>query len=324
MRQIEYRTAIREAMEEEMRRDSTVFLLGYDVGTYGGEFRISGNMIEEFGELRVADSPICEQGEVGLGVGAAVTGCKPIIEIPFMDFIPMCMDQVVNQAAKFSYMFENKKGVPLVVRTGMGGYTRVAEHHSQCFENWLVHVPGLKVAVPSTGYDVKGLLKTAIRNEVDPVIFIEHRTLYPIKFDVPEEEYYIPFGQADIKKEGKNVTVITYAYILHKCMKVAQKLEKEGISVEIVDPRTLVPLDKEKILESVKKTGKVVIVHEAVKQGGWSGEMAGIIAEEAFSYLDAPIKRVGAKSAPIPSAGILEDYVLPSEDDIEAAIRSIL
>ena len=324
MRQIEYREAIREAMEEEMRKDPTVFLLGYDVGAYGGEFRISGKMIYEFGEMRVADSPICEQGEVGLGVGAAVTGCKPIIEIPFMDFIPMCMDQIVNQAAKFSYMFESKKGTPLVVRTGMGGYTRVAEHHSQCFENWLVHVPGLKVAVPSTGYDVKGLLKTAIRNEVDPVIFIEHRTLYPVKFEVPEEEYFIPFGQADIKKEGKDVTIISYGYVLHKCLNVANKLEKEGISVEVVDPRTLVPLDKEKILESVKKTGKVVIAHEAVKQGGWGGEMAGIIAEEAFSYLDAPIKRIGAKFAPIPAEGILEDYILPSEADIEEAVRSIL
>jgi len=178
MRQIEYREAIREAMEEEMRKDSTVFLLGQDVGVYGGEFRISGKMINEFGELRVADSPICEQGEVGLGVGAAVTGCKPIIELPFMDFLPMCMDQVVNQSAKFSYMFENKKGVPLVIRMGMGGYTRVAEHHSQCFENWIVHVPGLKIAVPSTGYDVKGLLKTAIRNEVDPVIFLRKNTLF--------------------------------------------------------------------------------------------------------------------------------------------------
>ena len=324
MRQIEYREAIREAMEEEMRHDATVFLLGQDVGVYGGEFRISGKMINEFGEIRVADSPICEQGEVGLGLGAAITGCKPIIELPFMDFFPMCMDQVVNQTAKFTYMFENKKGVPLVIRTGMGGYTRVAEHHSQCFENWIVHVPGLKIAVPSTGYDVKGLLKQAIRNEVDPVVFAEHRTLYPMKFEVPEEEYFIPFGQADIKKEGKDVTVITYAYILHKCLNVANKLEKEGISVEIVDPRTLVPLDKEKILESVKKTGKVVIVHEAVKQGGWGGEMAGIISEEAFSYLDAPIKRVGAKFAPIPSAGILEDAVLPSEADIEEAIRSIL
>ncbi len=323
MRTIEYRQAIREAMEEEMRKDPTVFLLGQDVGEYGGEFRISGKMIKEFGAMRVADSPVCEQGEVGLGVGAATTGCKPIIEIPFMDFLGMCMDQVVNQAAKFTYMFGSKNGVPLTVRMGMGGYTRVAEHHSQCFENWVVHVPGLKVAVPSTGYDAKGLLKTAIQDP-DPVIFIEHRTLYPEKFEVPEEEYYIPFGQADIKKEGKDLTIISYAYILHKCLKVANKLEKEGVSIEVVDPRTLVPLDEEKILESVKKTGKVVIVHEAVLRGGWGGEMAGIIAEKAFSYLDAPIKRVGAKPAPIPFTGVLEDYVLPSEADIENAIREIL
>jgi len=321
MRKIEYRQAIREAMNEEMRKDPLLYLMAYDIGPYGGEFRTSTGMWQEFGERRVQDSPISEQAEVGIAIGAATTGCKAIVEIPFMDFMPMCMDQVVNQAAKFHYMF--KQNVPIVIRTAMGGYMRVAEHHSQCWENWFVHVPGLKVVIPSTGYDAKGLLKTAI-NDPDPVIFIEHKYMYPMKFEVPEEEYTIPFGVAEIKKEGKDVTVIATSYMVHKALGVAQKLEKEGISVEVIDPRTLVPLDEEKILDSVKKTSKVVIVHEAVVRGGWGGEMAAIIADKAFSYLDQPIKRVGAKAAPIPFAPELEDFILPQEADIENAIRQIV
>ena len=323
MRTIEFRQAIREAMSEEMRKDPTLFLLGYDVGEYGGEFRVSGDMFDEFGPRRVQDTPISENGEVGLAVGAAITGCKAIVEIPFMDFIPMAMDAIVNQAAKFHYTFAGQRSVPIVIRTAQGGYIRAAEQHSQCFENWLVHVPGLKVVMPSTGYDAKGLLKTAI-NDPDPVVFIEHKFMYPFKFEVPEEEYTIPLGSADIKKEGSDVTVIATSYMVHLALSVAAKLEKEGISVEVVDPRSLVPLDEEKILESVKKTSRVVIVHEAHVRGGWGGEMAAIIADKAFFYLDAPIKRVGAKNTPIPFPKVLEEFILPSEMDIEEAIRQVL
>lgn len=323
MRKIEFRTAIREAMSEEMRKDPTLFLMAYDVGEYGGEFRVSTGMYAEFGPRRVQDAPICEQGEVGLGIGAAITGCKPIIEIPFMDFIPMCMDQICNQAAKFLYTFGGKQGVPIVIRTAMGGYIRAAEQHSQCFENWFVHVPGLKVVLPSTPYDAKGLLKTAI-HDPDPVIFVEHKYMYPMKGEVPEEEYFIPFGEADVKKSGSDVTIIATSYMVHLCLNVANKLEQDGISVEVIDPRTLVPLDEEKILESVKKTGKVVIVHEAAERGGWGGEMAAIIADKAFAYLDAPIKRVAALNTPIPFPKVLEEVVLPSEERIEATVRSLL
>jgi pyruvate/2-oxoglutarate/acetoin dehydrogenase E1 component len=323
MRQIEFREAIREAMQEEMRKDPLIYLMAYDVGEYGGEFRVSQGMFAEFGPRRVQDAPINENGEIGMGVGAAITGCRPIVEIPFMDFIPMCMDAIVNQAAKFHYTFAGQRSVPMVIRTAMGGYIRAAEQHSQCLENWFVHVPGLKVVIPSTPYDAKGLLKTAILDP-DPVVFIEHKFMYPLKGEVPEEEYYLPLGEADIKKEGKHVTVIATSYMVNLALNVARQLDKEGIEIEIVDPRSLVPLDEEKILSSVKKTGKVVIVHEAHVRGGWGGEMAAIIAEKAFSFLDAPIKRVGAKDAPIPFPKVLEEYVLPSETDIESAIRSIL
>jgi len=323
MRKIEFREAIREAMQEEMRKDPLLYLMGYDVGEYGGEFRVSQGMFKEFGPRRVQDTPINENGEIGLAVGAAITGCRAIVEIPFMDFMPMAMDAIVNQAPKFNYTFAGQRSVPIVIRTAMGGFIRAAEQHSQCFENWFVHVPGLKVVIPSTGYDAKGLLKTAI-NDPNPVIFIEHKFMYPMKSEVPEEEYSIPFGSADIKKEGDQVTVIATSYMVHLSLNVANKLEKEGISVEVVDPRSLVPLDEEKILSSVKKTGKVVIVHEAHKRGGWGGEMAAIIADQAFNYLDAPIKRVGAKDAPIPFPKVLEEHVLPSEADIEAAIRSVI
>ena len=322
-RTIEYRDAVREAMTEEMRKDPLIYLMAYDIGEYGGEFRTSTGMYEEFGDRRVQDAPISENGIVGMAVGAAITGCKPIIEIPFMDFIPMCMDSIINQAAKFYYTFAGQRGVPLVVRTAMGGYIRAAEQHSQCLENWFVHVPGLKVIVPSTPYDAKGMIKTAI-NDPDPVICVEHKNMYPMKGEVPEEEYFIPLGKADIKREGSDVTVIATSYMLHFSLNVAQKLAAENISVEVVDPRSLVPLDEDTILDSVKKTNKVVIVHEAPVRGGWGGEMAAVIADQAFDYLDAPIKRVGAKNAPIPFPGVLEEYVLPSEADIEGAIRSIV
>lgn len=323
MRTIMYREALREAMIEEMKKDKYLFLIGYDVGKYGGEHRISGNMFDIFGDARIKNAPISEQGIVGCAIGAAITGCKAIAEIPFGDFLPLCMDMIVNQAAKFYYTFGGQMNVPIVILTAMGGYIRAAEQHSQCFESWFMHIPGLKLVAPSTPYEAKGMMKTAI-NDPNPVIFSEHKKLLPMKGEVPEEEYTIPFGVADIKKEGKDVTLIAISYLVHVALHVAEKLEKEGISVEVVDPRSLYPLDKHTILESVKKTGRVVIAHEAYVTGGIGGELAAIIADEAFGYLDAPIKRVGAKWAPIPFPSVLEDYLLPSEDDIEKAIKGVL
>ena len=323
MKTLTYREAIREAMREEMRKDDTIFIMGQDVGPYGGEHRVSGDLHSEFGEWRVKDAPISEQGIIGSALGAAITGCRPIAEIPFMDFITLPMDQIVNQAAKFSHTFGGQTSVPMVIRTGMGGYIKAAQQHSQCLEAWFVHVPGLKVAIPSTPYDAKGLLKTAIRDN-NPVIFVEHKYLYGMKGEIPEEEYTIPLGVGEVKKEGDDITVIATSYMVHKALDVASRLEGEGISVEVVDPRTLFPLDKDIILNSVKKTSKVVIIHEAPLRGGTGGEIAAIIADEGFEYLDAPIKRIGAKDTPIPFPSVLEDFVLPSEKDIEDTIKEII
>jgi pyruvate/2-oxoglutarate/acetoin dehydrogenase E1 component len=318
-----YREALREAMIEEMKKDEHLFMIGYDVGKYGGEHRISGNMFEIFGDARVKNAPISEQAIVGCAIGAAITGCRSIAEIPFGDFLPMCMDMIVNQAAKFYYTFGGQMNVPIVILTAMGGYIRAAEQHSQCLESWFMNVPGLKLIAPSTPYEAKGMMKTAI-NDPNPVIFAEHKKLLPMKGEVPEEEYTIPFGEADIKKEGKDITLIAISYLVHTALKVAERLEKEGISVEVLDPRSLYPLDKNTILNSVKKTGRVVIAHEAPVTGGVGGELAAIIADEAFGYLDAPIKRVGAKWAPIPFPSVLEDHILPSEEDIVDAVRELL
>lgn len=323
MKTLTYREAIREAMREEMRKDDKIFIIGQDVGPYGGEHRVSGDLHSEFGEWRVKDAPISEQGIIGSALGAAITGCRPIAEIPFMDFITLPMDQIVNQAAKFCHTFGGQTSVPMVIRTTMGGYIRAAQQHSQCLEAWFVHVPGLKVAIPSTPYDAKGLLKTAIRDN-NPVIFVEHKYLYGMKGEIPKEEYAIPLGVGEIKKEGNDITVVATSYMVHKALNVASRLEEEGISVEVVDPRTLFPFDKDIILDSVKKTSKVVIVHEAPLRGGTGGEIAAIIADEGFEYLDAPIKRIGAKDTPIPFPSVLEDFVLPSEKDIEDVIKELL
>ena len=323
MRQITLREALREAMAEEMRRDKNLFLIGTDVGLYGGEFQVSGNLFAEFGDERVKDTPISEQAIIGCAIGAAITGCSAIAEIPFNDFIAMPMDQIVNQAAKFCYMFGGQTGVPIVIRSAVGGYLRAAEQHSQSLEAWFTHVPGLKVVMPSTNYDAKGLLKSAIRDK-NPVIFLEHKYLYSVKEEVPEEEYLVPLGVAEVKKQGRDVTVVATSYMVHKSLSVANKLEKEGISVEVVDPRTLVPLDKETILNSVEKTGRLLVVQEACKRGGFVNEIVSIVADEGFKYLRAPIKRIGSKEAPVPFGGILEDYILPSEAEIEKVIRVLI
>ena len=324
MREISYRDALREALREEMQRDPTVFLLGEDIGRYwGGAFKVTKGLAEEFGDERVRDTPISESVIVGAAVGAAITGMRPVAEIMFGDLTTLAMDQIVNQAAKIRYMFGGQAKAPLVIRTPFGGGVNIAAHHSQCLEALFMHVPGLQVAVPSTPYDAKGLLKTAIRND-NPVIFCEHKLLYPITGPVPDEEYTLPFGVADIKREGNDVTIVATLYMVHKALKAAEELEKDGISVEIVDPRTLVPLDKETIINSVKKTGRVVIVTEDCKTAGVSAEIAAVIAEEALDYLDAPIKRVANPDVPIPFSPPLENFVIPDEKRIIEAVKEVV
>ena len=324
MREISYRDALKEALREEMLRDPTVFLIGEDIGRYwGGAFKVTKGLAEEFGEERVRDTPISESAIIGVSVGAAMTGMRPVAEIMFGDLTTLAMDQIANQAAKIRYMFGGQAKVPLVIRTPFGGGVNIAAHHSQCLEAWFMHVPGLQVAVPSTPYDAKGLLKTAIRND-NPVVFCEHKLLYPIVGPVPEEDYTIPFGVADLKREGTDVTIIATLYMVHKSLNAAEALQKEGINVEVVDPRTLVPLDKETILNSVKKTGRVVIVTEDCKTAGVSAEIAAIIAEEALDYLDAPIKRVTTPDVPIPFSPPLEQYVIPDEKRIVKAVKEVV
>jgi len=323
-REITYAQAIKEAMSEEMRRDENVFLIGEDVGIYGGAFGISVGMIEEFGEERVRDTPISEAAIAGAAAGAAVTGMRPIAEIMFSDFTTIAMDQLVNQAAKMRYMFGGKAKVPMVLRTPGGSGTGAAAQHSQSLEAWFCHVPGLKVVIPSTPYDAKGLLKAAIRDD-NPVVFIEQKLLYRRKGLVPEEEYIVPLGKADIKREGNDLTIVTYGRMLPLCLEVAENFAKEGVSIEVVDPRTLVPLDKETIIASVKKTGRVLVVHEACKTGGFGAEIATTITEsEAFFYLDAPIRRECGLDVPIPYCPELEKNVVPTLDKVTQAVRELL
>jgi pyruvate dehydrogenase E1 component beta subunit len=323
MREITYLEAVREAMTQEMERDSRVFLIGEDIGEYGGAFQVSYGMLEQFGPERILDTPITELGLTGAATGAALIGMRPIAEIMFMDFTTLASEQLVNQAAKLRYMFGGQSTVPLVLRTPAGSGTGAAEHHSQSFENWFVHVPGLKVVMPSTPYDVKGLLVSSIRDD-NPVVFIEHKLLYKSKGEVPEELYEIPLGKADVKREGKDLTIIATAIMVKKSLEAAETLAQEGIDVEVVDPRTLRPLDTETIVNSVKKTGKVLIVHEAVKTGGFGGELAGVIAEsEAFGYLEAPIIRLAGREVPIPYNRNLETAAVPQVEDIVEKAREI-
>lgn len=325
MKEMTYKDAINLAMREEMRRDENVFLMGEDVGLYGGAFGVSVGMIEEFGEERVRDTPISEAAITGAAAGAAVTGMRPIVEIMFMDFTTIAMDALVNQAAKMRYMFGGKAKVPMTLRCPGGSGTGAAAQHSQSLEAWFCHVPGLKVVVPGTPADAKGLLKAAIRDD-NPVVFVEQKTLYKEKGMVPlDEDFVIPLGKGEIKKEGKDVTIVTYGRMLPRVLKVAEELENEGISAEVVDPRTLVPLDKELIVNSVIKTGRVVLVNEACKTGGYIGEIAAMIAEsEAFDYLDAPIVRLAGLDIPIPYNPKLEAAAVPSEEQIRAGILKVM
>ncbi|HVP41399.1 MAG TPA: alpha-ketoacid dehydrogenase subunit beta [Candidatus Krumholzibacteriaceae bacterium] len=324
MKEITYRDALREALREEMRRDKMVFLMGEDIGRYwGGAFKVTSGLAEEFGDARVRDTPISESTIVGAAVGAAITGMRPVAEIMFGDLIALAMDQIANQAAKIRYMFGGQAKAPMVVRTPFGAGVNIASHHSQSLEAWFMHVPGLYVAVPSTPYDAKGLLKTAIRGD-NPVFFCEHKLLYPLKGMIPEEEFLVPFGKADIKREGKDVTIFATMFMVHKALAAAEQLAKSGISAEIIDPRTLTPLDKAAILASVKKTGRIVIVSEDTKTAGVSAEIAAIVAEEAVDYLDAPIKRVAEPDTPIPFSPPLESFVIPDEKRIIKAVKEIV
>jgi pyruvate/2-oxoglutarate/acetoin dehydrogenase E1 component len=317
MRELTYAQAVKEAMTLEMRRDENVFLMGEDVGVYGGAFGVSVGMYEEFGPERVRDTPISEAVIAGAAAGAAVTGMRPIAEVMFSDFITISMDQLVNQAAKMRYMFGGAAKVPMVLRAPAGSGTGAAAQHSQSPEAWFCNAPGLKVVIPSTPADAKGLLIAAIRDD-NPVLFLEQKLLYRTKGDVPEGEYIVPLGKAAVHREGTDVTIITYGRMLPMCLEAAAQLEKEqGISVEVVDPRTLVPLDKETIIASAKKTGRVLIVHEACQTGGFGGELAAVIADsEAFYYLDAPIKRYGGLDVPIPYCPELEKNVVPTKDNV--------
>jgi len=324
MRELTYRDALREALREEMVRDKTVFLLGEDIGRYwSGAFKITKGLAEEFGDERVRDTPISESAIIGVAVGAAITGMRPVAEIMFGDLTTLAMDQICNQAAKICYMFGGQTTVPLVVRTPFGAGVNIASHHSQSLEAWFMHTPGLLVAAPSTPFDAKGLLKTAIRGN-NPVMFFEHKLLYPIKGEVPEEDYTIPFGAADVKMKGEDATIFATLFMVHKALAAAQKLRKQGISVEVIDPRTLVPLDKQAIIKSVKKTGRIVIVTEDCKTAGVSAEIAAIVAEEALDYLDAPIKRVAEPDTPIPFSPPLEQFVIPNEKTIIKAVKEVL
>jgi len=324
MREITYAEAIREAMSQEMRRDEQVFLMGEDIGLYGGAFGVSLGMIEEFGEERIRETPISEAAIVGASVGAASTGMRPIAEIMFSDFTAVAFDQIVNQAAKMRYQFGGQAKVPMVIRTPAGSGTGAAAQHSQSPEAWFCHVPGLKVVVPSTPYDAKGLLTTAIRDD-NPVLFFEQKLLYRKKGPVPEGEYTLSLGKADIKRKGKDMTIVTYGRMVDLCLNVAGTLAEKGTDIEVIDLMTLLPLDRETIIASVKKTGKVLIVHEAVQTGGVGGEIAAVIADsEAFFYLDAPIKRLGGLDIPIPYCIELERCSVPTEETITQAVNQLI
>ena len=322
MREIKYADALREALTEEMRRDERVFIYGEDV-ELGFAFSVSKGLIDEFGRERVFDTPICEQTIVGVAVGASMMGMRPVPEIEFCDLLPMCMDQIVNQAAKLRYMSGGQVSFPLVIRSPAGLWETFAAQHSQTFDAWFMHVPGLKVAVPATPYDAKGLLKTAIRDD-SPVLFIERKRLYQIPGEVPEEEYLVPFGKARIHREGNDVTIVAIGRMVMEALAAAALLEKEGISAAVLDPRTLVPLDKESIFESVKETNRAVIVEEGCKTGGVGGEIAALIADEAFDYLDAPIRRVAAADSPVPFNRNLEKLVFPDRENIVEAVRDLM
>ena len=323
MREINYGQAISEAMHEERVRDGSVIILGEDMGVMGSVFGLTKGFMDEFGAHRVIDTPISEAGFTGMAVGAAMRGLRPIVELMYVDFAPICLDPIVNQAAKMRYMTGGQVKVPLVIRAPGGAGRRNAGQHSQSLEALFTHIPGLKVVAPATPYDAKGLLKSAIRED-DPVMFLEHKILYAQKGEVPETEYLIPLGKADVKRQGKDVTIIAYSRQVVFALEAAKELAAQGIEAEVIDLRTLVPLDWETIETSVKKTHRVVVVQEAVKRGGYAGEIATQIMENAFDELDAPVKRVAGLNVVLPFSPALEDAAYPSVKDIVAGVRDVV
>jgi len=325
IRELTYLEAIREALREEMSRDATVFILGEDVGLHGGAFGVTRGLFEAFGPQRVRDTPICENTIVGTAVGAAMTGMRPVAEIMFADFSALAFDQIVNQAAKLRYMFGGQCRVPLVIRMPQGGlsWKSAAAQHSQSVEAWYAHVPGLVVVLPATPYDAKGLLKAAIRDD-NPVVFIEHKAMYSMKGQVQDEEYVVPLGQADVKRVGRDATVVAAGYMVHFALEAADTLAQDGIEVEVVDPRTLKPLDEETIYASVRKTNRAIVVQEACKTAGLAAEWGMLIYENCFDWLDAPVVRVTGQDVPIPYANSLESRVWPQSGNIVQAVREVM
>jgi pyruvate/2-oxoglutarate/acetoin dehydrogenase E1 component len=319
MTEITYREAVKQALREELHNDERVFMLGEDIAEFGGTFKVSLGLLEEFGPRRIRNTPLSETAILGAAVGAAATGLRPIAEIMYSDFFAVALDQVVNQAAKMRFMFGGKISLPLTIRTTMGGRRSAAAQHSQCLEAWFMHIPGLKIALPSNPYDAKGLLKSAVRDP-NPTLIFENKMLYNTKGEVPEEPYFVPWGQAKIAHVGRDVTVVALSDMVDFALKAANRLEAEGVSVEVIDPRTLAPLDMETILGSVRKTGRLVVAHEACVTGGVGAEIASQVAYKALDYLAAPIERVGAKDSPIPFSPILEREILPDDQDVVDAV----
>ena len=320
MAEITYREAIRDAMSEAMRRDDDVFIMGEDIAEMGGSMGVTQGMLEEFGPDRVRNTPISEMAIVGAGIGAAVAGMRPIVEVMYQDFMTLAMEQLVQQAAKHRYMSGGQIKVPLTIRTQGGAGWSPGAQHAQQLEAWFLHVPGLKVVFPSTPEDVRGLLWASIYDD-NPVVFFEHRTLYGLKADVPEKIEGAELGKARVHREGEDVTVVATGRLVHESLAAANEAEEAGISVEVVDPRTLLPLDEEALVASVKKTNRCVVAQEAVTRMGFGAEVAALVQHEAFDYLDAPVERIGAKFAPVPFAPVMEEYVVPHAEDVLAAVK---
>jgi pyruvate/2-oxoglutarate/acetoin dehydrogenase E1 component len=324
LRELSYAEAVREALAQAMEADDRVFLMGEDIGVYGGAFQVTGDLIHRFGEDRVMDTPIAELGAAGVAVGAALAGCRPVFEFQFSDFATLAMEQIVNQAAKIRFMLGGKVSVPLVMRFPAGSGTGAAAQHSQSLDAWFAHVPGLKVVQPSTPHDAKGLLLSAI-DDPDPVMVFEHKLLYKMKGDVPEAAYRIPIGKAAVRREGRHVTLVATAIMVHRALEAADALAHQGIEAEVIDLRTLRPLDTETIIGSVKKTSRLACIYEGVKTLGIGAEISAMIAEsDAFDYLDAPILRLGGAEAPIPYNPVLEKAAVPQTDGIVSAVRNLV
>jgi pyruvate dehydrogenase E1 component beta subunit len=323
MREITFTQAINEALKQNLERDDRVFIMGEDVGYYGGIFQATAGLMKVFGEERVMDTPISESAIMGGGIGAAINGMRPIVEIMNIDFTPVCMDQIINQAAKMHYMFGGQVKIPLVIRTSSGAGRGAAAQHSQSLHALFMHTPGLKIAIPSDPYDAKGLLNTAIQDE-NPVVYVEDKMLYNTKGPVPEEYYTVPFGQAAVRREGQDVTVLATFRMVRKALNVAEAFSQNGVELEVIDPRTLCPLDTRTIIESIKKTGKLITVDEGNKSNGFGSEIAAIVAEEGIEYLEAPIIRVAAPMVPVPYGPTLEKFYIPDENNIKEAIERIM